>query len=245
MNSILENVLNTGLIRDIAGKDIALHSNTSREQCMFLAQLVEQIDARQCLEIGLAYGLSSLAVCGAISGKENAGLVSIDPFQKAHWNDLGLLNLQRAGFQELVDFHGGFSQEVLPALLAAGRKFDFAYVDTTKIFDMVLVDACFIVRMLNVGGVVVFDDCSWPGIKKLVRYLSSWPHLRVLDVHGPTSAGVLRRWGSYITRLVPSRGRIFRSELLQSDEALGVSGGCVAFQKLEEDSRPWDWSLVP
>lgn len=245
MHAVLQQILSTGVALDHSGKSHPLHSHTSAAQCTFLQELVRRIDARRCLEIGLAYGVSSLAVCEEIEAKKGATFISIDPFQSVHWNDIGLSNLERAGYSHFLEFHPRSSHEVLPELFCAGCQIDFAYVDTTKVFDMVLVDASFLIRMLKPGGVIVFDDCAWPGIKKLVRYLASWPHLKVLAVHGSAPSGWKRAMGSAFARFIPGRERIFRPEILRKDEDLGVAGTCVAFEKIGEDSRPWDWSLLP
>ncbi len=184
MAVILNEIFSSGVVRDDEGVEHAVHSNTSAGQCAFLRGLIAGIDARRCLEVGLAYGVSSLAICEAIHGKDGASLVSIDPFKRAHWRGIVPLNLDRAGFKSIIEFRERPSHEVLPALLVEGRKLDYAYVHTSKVFDVVLVDAYFITRLLRVGGLVVFDDCSWPGIRKLVRYLASWPHLEVFARYG-------------------------------------------------------------
>lgn len=242
---ILTELLASARVVDADGNELPLHSNTSREQCEFLRGLIARTDSRSCLEIGLAYGISSLAICDSIFGRAGASFVSIDPYQSAHWRNIGLLNLDRAGFSPIVEFHGRHSHEVLPELLAGGRRLDFAYVDTSKIFDVVMVDAFFLVRLLKVGGVVVFDDCAWPGVKKLVRYLARWPHLEVFATHGPVREATPRRLGSILTKAIPSRDRVFRQELVKTDEEMGISASCVAFRKTAEDSRSWDWSLHP
>jgi len=38
-------------------------------------------------------------------------------------------------------------------------------------------------RLLRVGDVVIFDDCTGQGVKKMVRYISQWSHLEVYGRH--------------------------------------------------------------
>lgn len=245
MPELLREILSSGIVTDADGEKLAVHSNTSAEQRAFIQDLISRTGARHCLEVGLAYGVSSLAICEAISSHGDARLISIDPFQQAHWKGIGLLNLERGGFSSIVDFHECFSYEVLPKLLSEGTELDFAYVDTTKIFDAVLVDAFYITRLLRQGGVVVFDDCSWPGIRKLVRYIASWPHMEVFATHDADPPRLQRRLASSLGKALPLRKRILRPELVRTDRELGVGAGCVAFRKLGNDNRPWDWSLLP
>ena len=210
---------------------------TSPEQCAFLQRIVHEIGARRCLEIGLANGFSALAIAEACGGQ----ITTIDPNQFGLVQNTGLRKLESAG--HTVRHFEERSQAVLPRL--AGERFDFAYVDTTKIFDAVLVDAYYITRLLRVGGVVAFDDCNWPGVRKVVRYLAHWPHMSVYATFGKEPSSRMRMLGNRVARVIPLAGKILRSELIETDEDLGIAAQCVAFQKTAEDPRLWDWPVVP
>lgn len=242
MNKILEGILEKRVVVDSKGKEYPLHSNVSPQQGEFLAQLVEQVDAKVCVEVGLAYGISSLYIAEAISKKTAPRLISIDPFQKTNWHDIGLLNLERAGYNSFVEFHGEYSHVVLPQLLANGEPIDFAYVDSVKVFDVLLIDAYYLTGLLRVGGVLVFDDCSWPEVKRMVRYISKWPHLVIANKQGAYKPSLKRRTLSRLIQVVPAKEKIFSDSLLISEEKLGINAACIAFKKIAEDERPWDWS---
>jgi predicted O-methyltransferase YrrM len=241
MNKLSETILKEGAVRDEEGNPHRLHSQTSLQQCEFLQQLISDIDAKVCLEIGLAYGVSSLFICEAIAKKKNQRFISIDPFQAGLWKSIGLLNLKRAGYGDFVEFHSDLSHNVLPKLLSNGETIDFAYVDTTKVFDVVLLDAYYLTRLLRKGGVLVFDDCAWPGINKMVRYISQWPHLKVCALHGIHQISKKIKVLSTIANTIPKKERLFAHSLLVPNDSLGVNANCVAFQKIEDDVRNWDW----
>jgi predicted O-methyltransferase YrrM len=240
MNKITEEIFRKRVVVDSEGKEYPLHSETSLKQSEFLASLVTEIDASVCLEIGLAYGISSLLIAEAISKKKAPRFISIDPLQK-DWHEIGLLNLKRAGYSQFVEFHREYSHDVLPRLLAAGERLDFAYVDTSKVFDVVLVDAYYLTRLLRVGGLLVFDDCAWPGVKKMARYISKWPHLAVANTHGVYKSNMKWRILSQLIQVVPKKEKIFADSLLMSEEKMGINAQCVAFKKIAEDTRNWDW----
>ncbi len=63
------------------------------------------------------------------------------------------------------------------------KKFDFAYVDSTKQFDWILVDFFYLDKILDVNGVIVFDDVTWPGIRKVLRLVSQFPSYKVYGQH--------------------------------------------------------------
>ena len=141
----------------------------------------------------------------------------------------------------MVEHHDRPSYEVLPELLANGRQIDLAYVDSLKVFDLLLVDVFFLTRLLRVGGVLVFDDRDWPGVRKLVRYMASLPHWRVRATLGAIKASRRCMWSLAIARGVPFTIKIFREDLAVPDDAVGVSAARVAFEKIGEDTRRWDW----
>lgn len=240
MNKITADIFQNRVVVDSEGKEYPLHSETSLEQCDFIKRLITEIEANVCVEIGLAYGISSLFIAEAISRKTQPKFISIDPYQHS-WRDIGLLNLKRAGYDRFVKFYREFSHDVLPRLLATGERIDFAYVDTSKVFDVVLVDAYYLTRLLRVGGLLVFDDCMWPGVKRMVRYISKWPHLTISHKHNICKSSMKLRILTRLVQAVPKKEKIFSDSLLKLDEKLGTNAHCIAFKKIAEDERNWNW----
>ena len=245
MNPFLKQLIISGVVADAAGEYLPLHSNTSLEQCEFLQAIVRRSEAVECLEVGLAYGISAIAICEAAAERTGGTLTTVDPFQCTAWSNVGIVNIERAGYSGMATHFEEHSQTLLPYLLRQGARFDFVYVDTTKVFDAVLLDAYFATRLLRVGGVVVFDDCSWPGVRKVMRYLTQWPHLSLFDTHATRRPRLMANAGGKLAKVIPGSRRLLRSEIVQPDSELGIAAECVAFQKTAEDERPWDWSRIP
>ena len=174
MNQVLQKIFKTSTVNGPKGEKHPLHSNTSEAQCKFLESIILKIQARVAVEIGLAYGISSLAICEALRHQENPQHHIIDPLQ-ADWHDIGLLNLEKAGFLENVKFYREYSHIALPKIQTSGLIADFAYADTTKVFDVLMVDVFYLHKILRVGGILVLDDCNFPGIRKLARFLCHHP----------------------------------------------------------------------
>lgn len=240
MNKVTAEILEKRIVMDAAGRPHPLRADTPRAQGEFLARLIAEIDAMVCVEVGLAHGISSLFIAEAIAGKKAPRLISIDPFQ-SEWHNIGLLNLERAGYSGFVEFHREMSHETLPRLLAQGERVDFAYVDASKVFDVVMVHAYYLTRLLRIGGLMVFDDCTWPGVKKIVRCLARWPHLEVVARHNMIQSSLPRRTVSRLLQFAPKKDRIFSDSLINLDETLRINAHCVAFKKLAEDQRHWAW----
>jgi predicted O-methyltransferase YrrM len=242
MLTVAKEIMDSRQVVDKQGNKYPLHSETPLSQCEFIQSIINRIDASVCLEIGLAYGISSMFIGESICHKPNRKYFIVDPFQR-DWANIGLHNLERCNFSDFVEYHEDFSHNVLPLLLSKGIRIDFAYVDTIKVFDVVLLDAYYVSRLLRVGGVMVFDDCKWPGVKRMVRYISQWPHLTVYERHVEYHSRTSKKLASQLANMLPYKEGIFSQELLKLDEDLGTNGNCVAFQKTREDDRNWDWFI--
>jgi hypothetical protein len=82
-----------------------------------------------------------LYICEALSGQGSGRHTILDPGQYSDFHGVGIANLKRAGFDffELIE---------KPALLAEGRKFQFALIDGWHTFDHTLLDLFYVNRLL-------------------------------------------------------------------------------------------------
>jgi predicted O-methyltransferase YrrM len=242
MNKLAANILRDGFFEGSDKQHIPLHSNTSLAQSEFLLKHLYSIDAVITLEIGLAYGISALCIADAIKDNPGAKHHVIDPFQNtSSWEGWGLKNLERAGLSSIIDFHEGYAQDVLPRLILEGVQVDFAYVDAGKRMDDTLIFAQFLGRLVRVGGLVAFDDLSFPGVRKALRYVVQQQHFRLKDSFGSQKSSLSRRLVESVARRMPGGRHLFASELRLSDVELGIAAQCVVIEKIAEPDDDWRW----
>src|SRR5262249_25699710 len=148
MNPVLREVLATRTVVRRDGSRAPLDSAISRDEGEALDRLIRAHKPRITLEVGLAHGVSAMFICDALAEVGGGRHIVIDPGQRA-WDGLGLLNLERAGHASLVEYHNDLSHRVLPALHAAGRRIDFAFIDGWHTFDYVLVDFFYVDLLLK------------------------------------------------------------------------------------------------
>src|SRR5207248_5986427 len=115
-----------------------------------LQNLVRQVRPKISLEVGLAYGISTLNICQALREVGAIRHIVMDPYQEK-WKEIGLRNIRTAGYADLVDFRRQPAHEVLPELMKDGVTIDFAYLDGSKVFDFVLVNIFYLTRIMPVG----------------------------------------------------------------------------------------------
>ena len=171
MSEFAEEILRRGEVLAPDGSRIALTSGVSQREGLFLQSLVRERRPTVSLEVGLAFGISALFLCEELQKVGAQRHIVIDAFQSSEFRNVGLENLRRAGFSELVEFHEGPSHLELPRLLARGEEIDFAFIDGSHAFDCAFLDFFYVDRLLRVGGVVAFDDANWPGVRKVIRYI--------------------------------------------------------------------------
>ena len=240
MTELLEKIFNTREFKNSKGETIKIHSETFRSQCVFLQDLIKQYNFRNSIEIGFAYGTSTVAILEEITKNSGTHTV-IDPFQNKHWGGNGIDLVNQSGFSKDMIFIEDFSYSALPELLKSGKKYDFAYIDTTKILDYLVVDFFFLDKMIEVGGIISFDDVHFPGIRKLLRYLSQFPHYEVIGQYPKNKKQNRSLKQSLFLKLFPKQINNLRENISVSDFDLGVNANCIALKKISEDDRRWDW----
>lgn len=253
MHAILEQIFDSRTVSRPDGSQIGYHSGISPEEGRFIQYLIRENRPKTTLEVGCAYGVSSLFICEAM--KENGGEahIIIDPFQSTNWEGIGMANLARAGLAHLVEMIEEPSYLALPSLVRSGRKIDFALIDGIHTFDYVLTDFFFIDLLLNVGGIVVFDDASYSGIRKAIRYIATnRKYQPINDPQAPalSSLSSKQRLLYRAAKTFPRLGRLLRPEFSNPDDALNLPHrNYLAFRKLDDDrltdgsdgGRRWDW----
>ena len=247
MNPVLDEILQSGFVKTAQGEPTQLHSHVSAEEGKLLYEIVQEVKPTVSLELGLAFGVSALFICEALAACGARRHIIIDPDQHDdRWKSVGLSNLKRAGYEHLVEFHNLSSHLVLPQLEASGAKIDFAFVDGMHTFDHVLLDFFYIDRMLRVGGVVAFDDASFPSIRKVCRFVvinRSYSVFRALRPEIRRTPSLKGNAVRYLARKSEMVRRLLSPEFFDPDFDLGlvVNSRCIAFKKEAEDTRSWDF----
>src|SRR3954469_6156181 len=170
--ALLDRIYASGKVESANGETIdAFPEGLPRAHAESIARLVRDLGLTSTLETGMAYGLSTLAICGVHEARGEGAHVAIDPYQSRDWRGIGVLNLERAGLSARARVIEARSDEALPHLRDEGLRVDFALIDGLHLFDATLVDFFHADRMLDVGGVVVFHDTWMPAVAQAVAYV--------------------------------------------------------------------------
>lgn len=176
LHPLIEEVLATSRTVLPDGSSVIADSFITRDECELLYEVVARIGATSAIEVGMAYGVSTLCIADALKRAADAAttsprLVSIDPAQGWGWHYGGVHLLRRAGYEGFTQLIEEKSQLALPRLVSTGERFAFGFIDGWHTFDHTLIDFFFIDMLLHDGGVIVFDDVGYPAINAVVRFI--------------------------------------------------------------------------
>jgi len=169
------------------GIDNRLHAldpatKVSREQGELLAALHAKIRPAVSIEVGMAYGYSTLFIADAMHEHGYGQHFAIDPFQRDHWKGIALAAVDRLHFGHRVRHVNDYSLPALVRMHEQGVRADYVFIDGLHTFDGAFVDFVCADRLLNVGGVIILDDMWMPSIRKVASFIASnLAHYQVLE----------------------------------------------------------------
>jgi predicted O-methyltransferase YrrM len=238
--TVLERILAEKTVEDEQGNVLPLSQEIAPEDGEVISSCIQHHSISRTLEIGCAYGISSLYICEAISNKSDPHHIMIDAFQTSYRN-IGVNNLRKAGFHcwQLVE---QLSEIALPKLLQSGVRVQFALIDGYHTFDHALLDFFYVDRLLEDGGIVAFDDAYMPAIDRVIRYVLRYPNYELLEAgrQPPVRKSNKRRLFEFtlrrLSRIMPAHNQeeYFDDRWLRPAEEIGLGSRCILVQK----SRP-------
>jgi cephalosporin hydroxylase len=140
-----------------------------------IRHLMQEMRPDRTLEIGLACGGSALLFASMHRehdmppGKQHT---AIDAYQEA-FDDVGILNLERADLSGYVHLVRERSSLALPKLMESGATFGIIYIDGSHQYEDVFCDFYYASRLLKHGGYIMFDDSTDKQVRRVIRYIDS------------------------------------------------------------------------
>lgn len=167
----------------------------SVEKGMLIYRLCRETGARRTLEIGCAYGFSTLYFLAALRSDATATHIAIDPFERSQWSGIGAQKVEEVKMSHAFTLIEQKSVIAIPRLISEGAHFDVVLVDGNHRFDDVLVDFTLAAFVCQDGGLLILDDLWMPSIRKAVSFIrQNRPDFE--EIPGdPSGMSVFRRIG--------------------------------------------------
>lgn len=235
MNPIIQEILDKRTTRSVIGKTVNVLGQISIHEGELIRKCIEEINAEVSVEIGLAFGTSAMFICEYLKKTPRTRHYVMDPFQMydASYGGIGLNNLKKSGYGEIVEFIDKPSQLALPELEQRKITADFAFIDGWHTFDHTLVDFFFVDRILRVGGIMILDDTDWPAVKKLVSFIKTNRSYEFIEGTPPRTFKK-KSSGKKETPFTALKN------ILSNDTDKEIIYGAMAFRKVSDDIRSWD-----
>jgi predicted O-methyltransferase YrrM len=145
----------------------------SEPQGMWIYETCRRLKPKRSLEIGLAYGFSTIYILAAIDQVGAGHHTALDPFQKESWHGVGALQAKHLGMEPFFEMLEEFSVVSLARFATQKDEFEFIYIDGNHRFDDVLVDFTLAAQVCPVGGNILLDDMWMPSVQTVVSWIRS------------------------------------------------------------------------
>lgn len=174
MSKMLHQMVHEHKTIDLNGRERQVTGGVSQEEIEFIKSLIIERKCRTCMETGVAYGISTITICEALSCLDSGCRhYGIDPCQYSEFNGAALAALKECGLDRFFEHLDGPSHEMLPKLLDRNVKLDLAFIDGWHTFDYTLLDVFYADKMLRPGGILLIHDMDLPSKRKVWGFLKT------------------------------------------------------------------------
>ena len=146
-------------LRAETGQDRMSMMQIGPEQGQFMQLLVRVMGAKNCLEIGVFTGYSSVAVALALPA--DGRILACDISEQ--WTAIAQRYWREAGVAAKIDLRIGPALSTLDELIESGKagSFDFAFIDADKVNYLGYYERA--LTLVRSGGLIAVDNTLWGG----------------------------------------------------------------------------------
>jgi predicted O-methyltransferase YrrM len=141
------------------------------EQGAMMNSLMRSHSVKRSLEIGFAYGFSTIWMLDALRPRRNALHIAVDPYELSLWQGVGLTQVKRLASGVRFEWIENFAIHALSDLIRKKETFDFIFIDGNHRFDDVIVDFYLSNQLLPPGGLVAFDDMWMNSVRTATNFI--------------------------------------------------------------------------
>jgi predicted O-methyltransferase YrrM len=141
-------------------------------QGMWMYRLVRDTKPEDTLEIGLAFGFSTVYILAAIQSNGRGHHLALDPYEEILWHGIGRMREKVLNMKpEVFSFSNEDSIQGLTRLAREGKRFGVIFIDGNHRFDDALIDFSLASVVCEPGGYIIIDDLWMPSIKRVVSFI--------------------------------------------------------------------------
>lgn len=123
------------------------------------------------LDIGLAYGFSTLFILAALAKNGAGHHTAVDPYEHELWHGVGIEKVKQVGMEGSCRIAEDYCARTTTDLAREGQKFDLILIDGDHRFDSVLVDFTLCSGLCAIGGQIILDDMWMPAVRTAAAFV--------------------------------------------------------------------------
>ena len=154
----------------------------SLNEAYLINGIIRKHKPKNCLEIGVAYGGSSVLILNAIKDLSGSYLVSLDLFLTFKQKEVGYIVKQK--FPELMDkwklVTGNMPHKYLEKL---NLKFDFLFLDTAHVSPGEFFNLIEALPFLNDNAIIVLHDTMWHLVRAFNSYSKEYAKIMPTQIY--------------------------------------------------------------
>jgi predicted O-methyltransferase YrrM len=147
----------------------------SANEGMAIYELCRKVKPKSTLEIGFAYGFSTIYFLAAIKANGSGQHTAIDPYEKGMdagmYAGIGLQNIKELGMEDSFRFIDDFDFFALPNLKREKLMYDVIFIDGNHRFDDIIIDFTLSDYVCSQGGYILLDDLWIPSIQRAIAFI--------------------------------------------------------------------------
>jgi predicted O-methyltransferase YrrM len=140
------------------------------EEGMWIYNLCRQLKPQKTIEVGLAYGYSTIYILAALHANGFGSHIAIDPYQ-SYFHDIGIHQPEKVNMMGAFRWICEKSITAIADLSRGGEIFEFIFIDGSHRFDDALVDFTISADVCAMGGHIILDDMWMPPIQRAVSFI--------------------------------------------------------------------------
>jgi predicted O-methyltransferase YrrM len=174
----------------------------SMVEALRLANAIVDRGCTTCAETGVAYGISTAAICLALArlGTPDTIHYGIDPCQMEEHGGAALNLLKELGLQERFELLERPAHAGLVALLERGVQLDFGFIDGWHSLDYKLLDFFLMDKLLRPGGILAMHDSLFRSTRSVLTYGLGYRKYRLLPHPKVSAVRTAQRLGQWFLR---------------------------------------------
>jgi|RhiMetdeSRZDD1v2_1073273.scaffolds.fasta_scaffold614023_2 predicted O-methyltransferase YrrM len=133
--------------------------------------VVRKIKPKKTLEIGFAYGVSTMYFLAGLRTNGFGAHTAIDPFEETQWNGIGLMKVKEVGMQRSFEFMPERSHPALARLADRKQLFEIIFIDGAHLYDIAFADFVLADAVCTKGCYILLHDRWMSSVQRIISFI--------------------------------------------------------------------------